>query len=316
MRVTNSMMINQFLYNMNSNLGRMQKYDYQLATGKKILRPSDDPVGITRSLQARTDLSKLERYSQNVSDSKAWLTQTETSLMEMNEIVKRAYDLAADAANGTKTPEDRQASAKELKELEEQLIQAANTTFGGRYVFGGYNTVKEPFKIEEEDGIRKLLYNGVDIKSEVAEDIEKLEKFKAESISYEIGPNTKMQVSINGLELFGIGDGNVFDVINKLTNALENNETDVINESIGNLQRAQEDILSNIADVGGKYNRLEMVEHRYKDDHINYTAVKSSVEDVDQAEATMQLKMAEMVYRSSLAVGARIIQPTLVDFLR
>mgnify|MGYP001297349206 FL=1 len=125
-----------------------------------------------------------------------------------------------------------------------------------------------------------------------------------------------MQVSINGLELFGIGDGNVFDVINKLTNALENNETDVINESIGNLQRAQEDILSNIADVGGKYNRLEMVEHRYGDDKINYTAVKSSVEDVDQAEVTMQLKMAEMVYRSSLAVGARIIQPTLVDFLR
>lgn len=317
MRVTNSMMINQFLYNMNSNLGRMQKYDYQLATGRKIMRPSDDPVGITRSLQARTDLSKLEQYNQNVADAKAWLTQTETSLMEMNEVVKRAYDLAMDAANATKTPKDRQASAKELRELEEQIIQAANTTFGGRYVFGGYNTSKEPFEIKkEDDGTRSLIYNGVDLKSDVDADRQILEELGAESISYEIGPKTQMKVSINGVELFGVGDGNIFDVISQLTDALENDDVDVIDKSIGDLQRVQEDILSKLADVGGKYNRLEMVEHRYGDDKINYTAVKSSVEDVDQAEVTMQLKMAEMVYRSSLAVGARIIQPTLVDFLR
>lgn len=317
MRVTNSMMINQFLYNMNSNLGRMQKYDYQLATGRKIMRPSDDPVGITRSLQARTDLSKLEQYNQNVADAKAWLTQTETSLMEMNEVVKRAYDLAMDAANATKTPKDRQASAKELRELEEQIIQAANTTFGGRYVFGGYNTSKEPFEIKkEDDGTRSLIYNGVDLKSDVDADRQILEELGAESISYEIGPKTQMKVSINGVELFGVGDGNIFDVISQLTDALENDDVDVIDKSIGDLQRAQEDILSKLADVGGKYNRLEMVKHRYGDDKINYTAVKSSVEDVDQAEVTMQLKMAEMVYRSSLAVGARIIQPTLVDFLR
>ena len=313
MRVTNSMLINQFLYNMNNNLDKMQKHDYQLATGKKIFRPSDDPVGITRSLQARTDLSKLERYIQNVSDAKAWLTQSETSLMEMNEIIKRAYDLAVDGANSTKTLEDRQASAKELRELEEHLVQAANTTFGGRYIFGGYNTVKDPFELSEDGA---LLYNGIDIKSENAEDIEKLGEYIGESIQFEIGPNTNMQVSINGLELLGVGEGNVFDVINGLTNALETGDTDIIDESVGTLQKAQENILSHIADVGGKYNRLEMVEYRYKDDYINYTGVKSEVEDVDQAEATMQLKMAEMVYRSSLAVGARIIQPTLVDFLR
>lgn len=314
MRITNSMMINRFLYNMNSNLGKMEKYHYQLETGRKIYRPSDDPVGITRSLQARTDLSKIERYTQNVGDAKAWLTQTETSLMEMNEIIKRAYDLATDSVNASKTPEDRAANAKELRELEEQLIQAANTTYGGRYVFGGYNTVKEPFKIvKDDDGNRNLLYNGIDL---ITGEVDKLSELEGEELNYEIGPGVNMKVSINGIELLGTGYDNIFNVIVELTDALENNDIEAIDSSIGKLQNAQQDILSHLADVGGKYNRLEMVEHRYGDDKINYTAVKSQVEDVDQAEVIMQFMMAQMVYRSSLSVGARIIQPTLVDFLR
>ncbi len=311
MRVTNSMMINQFLYNMNSNLGRLEKYHNQLETGKKITRPSDDPVGVTRSLQARTDLSKIERYTQNVGDAKAWLTQTETSLMEMNEIIKRAYDLAVDSNNSTKTPEDLAANAKELRELEKQLIQSANTTYGGRYVFGGYNTVDEPFEIVGE-GNRNLIYNGVDL---ITGDGTALDRLEREELNYEIGPGVNMKVSTNGIELFGRGDGNIFNVIAELTDALENSDLDGIDASIGKLQNAQEEILSHLAEVGGKYNRLEMVESRYTNDKINYTAVKSSVEDVDQAEAIMEFMMAQMVYRSSLSVGARIIQPTLVDFL-
>lgn len=124
-----------------------------------------------------------------------------------------------------------------------------------------------------------------------------------------------MKVSTNGIELFGRGDGNIFNVIAELTDALENSDLDGIDASIGKLQNAQEEILSHLAEVGGKYNRLEMVESRYTNDKINYTAVKSSVEDVDQAEAIMEFMMAQMVYQSSLSVGARIIQPTLVDFL-
>lgn len=313
MRITNSMMINQFLYNMNNNLGKLDKYHNQLETGRKITRPSDDPVGVTRSLQARTDLSKLERYTQNVGDAKAWLTQTETSLMEMNEIIKRAYDLAIDSNSGTKTPEDMASNAKELRELENQLIQCANTTYGGRYVFGGYNTVEVPFKIETDlNGNRQLIYNGADL---ITGNEAILDKLEGEALNYEIGTGVNMKVSINGIELFGRGDNNIFSVISGLTDALESGDAEGIDASIGKLQKAQEDILSHLAEVGGKYNRLEMVESRYSTDKINYTAVKSSVEDVDQAEAIMEFMMAQMVYRSSLSVGARIIQPTLVDFL-
>ena len=87
MRVTNSMMISQLMKNLNRNLKRMETQQYQLATGKQIVRPSQDPVGITRSLQARTELSKIEQYSKNVDDAQAWLTQSETALSEMNSLI-------------------------------------------------------------------------------------------------------------------------------------------------------------------------------------------------------------------------------------
>ena len=146
MRVTNSMMINQLMKNLNRNLKRMENHQYQLATGKRIVRPSQDPVGITRSLQARTELSKIEQYIKNVGDAKAWLTEAETALDEINSLIVRAYELTVDTANDSKTPEDRQAIAKEIDQLMKQLLEAANTTYAGRSVFGGYNTAENPLR--------------------------------------------------------------------------------------------------------------------------------------------------------------------------
>lgn len=302
MRITNSMMIGQLMRNLNKNLERMEKYQYQLATGMRLARPSQDPVGITRSLQARTDLSKLEKYKQNVSDAKAWLTQTETALMEINSIITRCYELAVDAANGTKTKEDREAISKEIAQLKEQLIEAANTTYSDRYVFGGYYTTDKPFG---KDGT----YYGDNNR-----------------IKYELAPENQMDVSITGKELMEIDDSNtlysVLDELYKLLSLQEDDSADQeqvkeqFDELIGNLQKGQEHILSLLAEVGGKTKRLELMEIRYDQDEINYKAIKSEVEDVDHEQVIMEFLMAEMVYRSSLSVGARIIQPTLVDFLR
>ncbi len=302
MRITNSMMIGQLLRNLNNNLKKMETYQYQLATGMRIVRPSQDPVGITRSLQARTELSKRDKYRQNVSDAKAWLTQTETALMEMNSILTRAYELAVDAANGTKTEEDRDATSNEIAQLMDQLIEAANTTYSDRYVFGGYYTTDKPFG---KDG----QYYGDNNR-----------------IKYELAPGNQIDVSITGKELMEIDDSNtLYSVLDELHDLLslqgddsadEGKVKEKFDELIGKLQKGQEHVLSLLAEVGGKSKRLELMEIRYEQDEINYKAVKSEVEDVDHEQVIMEFLMAEMVYRSSLSVGARIIQPTLVDFLR
>ncbi|MFU0800353.1 MAG: flagellar hook-associated protein FlgL [Xylanivirga thermophila] len=325
MRVTNSMLINRFMQNLNNNAGRMEKYHSQLTTGKRFSRPSDDPVGITRSLQARRDLSIVKKYSDNVNDAQTFLHETETALMEINSILGRAYELAGDAANDTKTPEDRQHIQKEIEQLKQQLINTANSDFAGRYIFGGYNTVDKPFKVDDDGNLLyngKVLYNPNDLAG-----VDNFDGLKNEGIKYEIGPGVYMDVSTPGCELLGIGDKNVYAMLDKFSKALEGKnsngdplengkQTEVINECIGLFQGKSSDILSQVAEVGGKTNRLELVAKRFQNDEDNYKKIKSEVEDVDQEEATIEFKMAEMAYRSSLAVGARIIQPTLIDFLR
>ena len=317
MRVTNSMMISQLMKNLNRNLKRMENHQYQLATGKKIVRPSQDPVGITRSLQARTELSKIEQYIKNVEDAKAWLVEAETALDEINSLIVRAYELTVDAANDSKTPEDRQAIAKEIDQLMKQLLEAANSSYAGRSVFGGYNTAEKPFEVREIDGQMFLLYNGEEIANLSDPDSQPDVNVVLEKIEFEVGAGVKMDIATPGPEVLGTGNDNLYAVFYGLFQALnDGTNTDRISEYIGKLQDQQQHIFSQLAEVGGKTNRLDLIKTRLEADELNYTSIKSHVEDVDHEKVIMEFMMAEIVYRSSLAVGARIIQPTLVDFLR
>ncbi len=323
MRVTNSMLIGNFLSNMNNNLKRIEVHQNQLATGRKITRPSQDPVGVTRSLQARTELNKIDQYTRNVGDAKAWLTQTETALSEMNSILARVYELAVDGANGSKTPEDREAIAKEVTQLKHQLVESMNTTYAGRYIFGGSNTTDRPFNIDSATG--KLMYNGEfidDIKDGTyysTNDV-KIDNLLSQKIEYEVGQDAVMDININGLKLLGVRPGvdapDLFSSVYDLEQALLNDDQEALTQSIGTVQAEQEKVLGHLAEVGGRYNRLDLIEKRLASDEINYMKIKSDVEDVDQAHAIMEYMMAQMVYRASLSVGSRIIQPSLVDFLR
>ncbi|NLN41114.1 MAG: flagellar hook-associated protein FlgL [Clostridiales bacterium] len=317
MRVTNSMMISQLMKNLNRNLKRIENHQYQLATGKKIVKPSQDPVGNTRSLQARTELSKIEQYIKNVEDAKAWLVEAETALDEINSLIVRAYELTVDAANDSKTPEDRQAIAKEIDQLMKQLLEAANSSYAGRSVFGGYNTAEKPFEVREIDGQMFLLYNGEEIANLSDPDSQPDVNVVLEKIEFEVGAGVKMDIATPGPEVLGTGNDNLYAVFYGLFQALnDGTNTDRISEYIGKLQDQQQHILSQLAEVGGKTNRLDLIKTRLEADELNYTSIKSHVEDVDHEKVIMEFMMAEIVYRSSLAVGARIIQPTLVDFLR
>jgi flagellar hook-associated protein 3 FlgL len=305
------MLTNNFMLNLQSNLQRMEKYQNQLSTGKNFTRPSDDPVAVTKSLQTRNDISKTGQYLKNVQDSITWLEQSETSLMEINDIIKRAYELAVDGADGTKTPEDRQIIAKEVLQLQEQLVNAANTSFNGRFLFGGHNTASKPFEVTGgTPGQYKLAYNSIDIETLTSAD-------NTEHLAYEIGFDVKMAVSFTGLDLMGTGSDNLYQVMNRFSEALlDGTDQGALQQSIGELQEQQNNVLAMLGEVGGKHNRLTLMEKRYDLDVYNFKAVQSKIEDADYAKAVTDAKMAEIVYQSALAASAKIMQPTLMDFLR
>lgn len=151
MRVTQSMMNENLMRNLNRNLRRLADKNDMMSSTKKIRRPSDDPVGAAMALRLRRQISAIEQYKSNAEDALTWMKNTETALGNTGEIMHRLRDLTIQAANGTMTLEDREKVLHEVQELKEQIFQEANSTSVDRYLFSGYNTDKPPF-VKDADG--------------------------------------------------------------------------------------------------------------------------------------------------------------------
>lgn len=141
MRVTNSMMRNNSLLNMQKNKEAYNNYLEQYNTQKKIQRPSDDPTIAVRALKYRTTLAEVEQYLKNIDDAKAWMDQTETSLNDVNSVLSTMQEYFTQAANGTNEAVDRQKIVEQLQEYASYIYeQDANADYSGRYLFTGYRT--------------------------------------------------------------------------------------------------------------------------------------------------------------------------------
>ncbi len=140
MRITNSMMVNNLLRNLYKNYTKMDKAQQMLASQKKFLRPSDDPIGVTRSLRLSTELLNMQQYNRNVDDSDSWLSSSEQVIKNMMEVMQRVRELTVVASNETYSPDDRKKVADEIAELKNQIIGLGNTAYAGSYLFTGYKT--------------------------------------------------------------------------------------------------------------------------------------------------------------------------------
>lgn len=141
MRITNRMMTNSMLSNINANKNRLSSLEDQYSTGLKIQKPSDDPIVAVRALKLRTNLAELNQYyEKNIPDAKAWMDITEGALKNVSEIISQMNTYCVQGANGTLTVKDRNAIAENLSEMKDQIYQEGNANYAGRYVFTGYKT--------------------------------------------------------------------------------------------------------------------------------------------------------------------------------
>lgn len=312
MRITNTMMSNSFLSSLNGSMEKMNKYQNELATNKRINRLSDDPIGAITIMQAKVKLSSIAQYQKNIDTARTATTQSETSVMELNELVKDAYESAVDAASGAKTVTDQQSIAAKIAQLRDQAMVIGNNKTGDKYIFGGYNTTKAPFSLDSSTGV--IQYNGLNLEDATNP---ALIAQTTQAGEYEIGFGLKVKTSVPGTSLLGMGTDNVYSVLDGLYKTLmAGGSSDEIMTYASKLQNNQSNLLSLDAEIGGTTNRLDLVANRFEQDTLNYTEMRSNSEDIDQSEVITQYKLSESVYTAALKVGADIIQPTLVDFIR
>lgn len=143
MRVTSGILSNNLLFSLNRNLEGMSKLEQKMSTGKKISKPSDDPIIASRSMKFRTNLSEIDQYERNVDDANSWMDITEQSIKNVEDILGKIRELSVQGANGTLETGDRDKIATEISQLKEQLVQEGNATYAGRYIFTGYKTDKK-----------------------------------------------------------------------------------------------------------------------------------------------------------------------------
>ncbi len=530
MRITNTMMSDQFLVDANDSLNRLARAQEQVDSTKKISAIDDDPLATMASLKARNKLSSLAEYQSSISTANSSLKENSTELDSLNTVIQSAYELMSSANSGSKTSDDLKAVRDEMANLRDEVLSISNSSLGTRYLFSGNSSAK-PFSVTSDGG--HLVYNGIDLTeyalrdetasqladtdsaytkittnqedetqttlemldsaqtteyqsqnilvpriisaldgmiqsgktaayaaskfgagvtaahaSALNDSVSALSKLKATlesensketgiadqiaaakealaelqkdpvnnadaiqkkeqeiatltsksgneysrstiddivkngltdavtgtvtvkslkdaydgavaaaqdvqadmngSIStqtdlatensavrtVQIGTTQTVKSSLNGLELMGIPVTNVagktdeattkgsdttnlYYILDKCVSVLNGDlDPSLMGQMVTTLQSAQSQVLSLNTDVGSSQNRLSMISDRYVASKLNYASMQSDAEDADMAEAAVTLTTAKTVYNAALAAGAKIVQTSLVDFLR
>lgn len=288
MRITSLILSQNLLQNLETAQNNLDEYQNQLSTGKKIFKPSDDPVGIETDLRLKSSLNSLQQWSTNAADGLSFLQTTDSSLGNISDMLQRARELAVQGASDTLGSEDRKDIAFEVQQITDQIGVIANTKYGNKYLFGGTNTNK-PW-----DGTTWTGNSG--------------------AINYEVGSGSTLQVSTDGTSLFN--SGGIFSALNTFTSDLNNNDQSAISNDLDAIDTQLQAVMNKRADVGARTNRMDSIQQQIQSMQTNLTQSMSGVEDVDVAKVAIQLNSQQNVYRAALSVGAQIIQPSLVDFIK
>jgi len=186
MRVTNNMLIANMIGYLSTSLASMSKYQTMASTGKLIQKASDDPVIAARTLKLNTDMSVLTQYKKNADSAMAWMETTETAIRSLNMQLTEIRTRVVQASNsGTLVDDDRKAIASQVKQLKDEIINLANSSYSGRYIFSGY---KSDTPLLDANGFFNIV-------------VSQLEK-----IHYEVGVTNKLQVNVTGDSLFNLSD--------------------------------------------------------------------------------------------------------------
>jgi flagellar hook-associated protein 3 FlgL len=294
-RVTNTTASRSMLANINKNARTLTLAQERIASGKQIQRPSDGPAQVLSALDYRGQLRRNEQLARNAHDAAAWLNNADSALTHSVDRLTRARTLVVGGINGSADDQARAAYAAEIRAIREELIQTANTQYLGRPIFSGTTDTPTAF---DPSGT----YQG-----------------NAGTVERNVAPGVSIQVNRTGPVVFGDAadpDGNVFRVLADIAAALESGDIDAASAGLDRIGRATDRIETAQVEMGARAKQIEEITFRNASVDVELKAALAEVEDVDVAEALIEVRVQEMAYQAALQVTAKVIQPTLLDFLR
>ncbi len=293
-RVTQNMLNSNMMRNLNNSMQNMDRLQDQLSSGRKINRPSDDPVVATRGMFYRSSLIENSQFQRNVSEAQSWMELSDKSLDEANTIMQRVRELVVYSGDGALEKASLDAIAEEIEQIKDHLGNIANQTVGGRYIFAGTDTKNPPYDYDKKQFTNT---NNAEIRLEMNKQI-------------------FLPINVSGQAIFNYKpDGNnIFNVLDNIVADLKSGKD--ATGQLKSLDSQIDNLLAERASLGARINRIDLIKDRLENEEVSVTKLMSDNEDVDTAQVITDLKMQENVHRAALSAGSRVIQPTLLDFLR
>ena len=301
MRITNNTMTNNFLTSLNKSLQRETKLQEQLADGKNIHRPSDDPIKVVRSLRYNTSLALNTQYTQNAQDAQSWMKTSDTAMQDLSSIMNSIKEKVVQASTGTNPQYAVQAIGTDVDGLINQIVNLGNTKVGDRYVFAGQEDKTTPFTRVGD----VITYNG-----------------DANKISMPIQPGvvspSQDSVNLTGQDVFGSNMSILNDLIaikQHLQSGTTADQQWLSDTGLSTLETDHSQMLQSHTQLGSRMSMYEMAQNMMEGNNTTIQQDLANNDDLDITKAITDLKTNETVYQTALQAGAKIMQKSLADFL-
>ena len=276
---------------------QLNRSEEKVATGRNMSRPSDNPVGLVSALGLRNSLSRLEQYQRNMDMGKIWLDLSGTAIEQAGKVAQQAQAIALNLQDGTQSAEMRSTLANEVGLLLDQAVSLGNTQLAGKYIFAGYNTNTQPFTKTQIGGSDAVQYNG-----------------DGNDFRIQVGPQESLEIGKNGQELFVNSD--FFDSLIRLKEAIENNDPTAIQQEATRLQGVEDFFNAQVSDIGIRQSRILEKQEILKGLKLNFQNQIDDLENADMAQAILEVKERQNAYEVALAASSKIMEVSLLDYLR
>lgn len=291
MRISAKIMAEHIKANLAKQSTQLMETQLKLASGKRINKPSDDPIGIGKVLDYRTTLQTIDQYRANTLDAKTRVAYTETVLGQVSDFIEDAKKIAT-----TPDAEDKTAFAQEIGNIRQQVLGLANSKYGANYLFAGHRSDTAPFDLTPP-----YAYNGDTGSHQVM-----------------VGEGITVAIDADGSQMFIDGADNLFQVLDDLETALSADPYDpvAVDNTVDPLYRIADRLQLARSGLAADYKRLERTGDYWSSFGNAVETMRQAVEDADITRTAVDMQVQQTAYEVLLATAGQVIQPTLIDFLR
>jgi flagellar hook-associated protein 3 FlgL len=270
----------------------------QVTTGRRINRVSDNPADAVSALNQRATLRRMEQYGRNAEEGTSWMAASDSALQSVNGSLASVRALLVQANSGANDATSRAALATQIRASRDSILQAANSVKDGRPLFSG------------------------NAGGTVAYDANGMYQGDNGAVVLPITSGVSLQVNVTGTQLFGVNNpadplhGDLFQMLDALATSVQNGDSAAVGTGLGLIDDATKLVATAQVQLGARASQLEDLTNSIEDSKVSLKSGISTKENVDFAESILNLKTREAAYQAAIQVTAKVIQPSLMDFLR